>query len=316
MPLPQTRIALTRGNENAVSNDEPIQAVARDVLVLGSVKLDDHLVVTAEYEGMRTLARLDRPKVGVLQEDLPGASCIWNRSPRDAGHRDLVRLRPGGGVALTETLRAIVASAKRPRGGGLEIRGAADNLARETDFLSALGGRQNFSLPRALMARHVNRDAASNEKLPAGCTVSVADDSASLLELRAVVGESFANAPAGEADPADVEADFFHAPGVLTYVAVRDPDGRVISTGSILISNGVANVWSVATSPSARGQGAATAIMRALCAEAARKGATAATLRTTDDLARPGGLYDNVGFTLLGHEHIWQLDAVDRLDLP
>jgi predicted GNAT family acetyltransferase len=99
----------------------------------------------------------------------------------------------------------------------------------------------------------------------------------------------------------------------MTYLAVRGPDGSVISTGSILIVNGVANIWSVATTPAARGQGAATAITRACCIEAAKRGATVAALRTTDDLARPGGLYSNVGFELLGHEHIWELDNIDNL---
>ena len=102
------------------------------------------------------------------------------------------------------------------------------------------------------------------------------------------------------------------APTVMTYLAVNEND-RPISTGSILIVDDVANVWSVATLPSARGRGAATAIMRAICAEARRQGARVAALRTTDDLARPHGLYGNVGFALVGHERIWNLDNVDQL---
>jgi hypothetical protein len=36
-----------------------------------------------------------------------------------------------------------------------------------------------------------------------------------------------------------------------------------------------------------------------------------AALRTSDDLARPGGLYRSVGFDLVGHEHVWEIDDVD-----
>lgn len=277
--------------------------------------IDDTLVVTAELEGLRKLARLNRPKVGVIQEDVPGASCIWKRHP-NADPRDLVRLRPRSGVPLAETLRAIQSSQQRRPGGHLEIRGAAHSLADEADFLSELGGREVLTLPRALMARNVSQHGGGASPIPES-SVRVADDANSLKELRAVVGQAFANDDNSDCgDDSDIEADFFHAPAVMTYLAVHGPDGSVISTGSVLIVNGVANVWSVATAPSARGQGAATAIMRAACAESARRGASVATLRTTDELARRGGLYDNVGFTLLGHEHIWELDNIDNLPRP
>lgn len=275
--------------------------------------IDDNLVVTAELEGLRTLARLNRPKVGVVQEDVPGASCIWKHRP-SADPRDLVRLRPGSGVPLVETLRAIRSSHRRRPGGHLEIRGAAGSLATEADYLSHLGGREVLALPRALMARRVSTHDAEADAIP-GSSVRVAEDAKSLAELRAVAGEAFADEKSDEGAQPDIEADFFHAPSAMTYLAVHRPDGRVISTGSILIVNGVANVWSVATSPSERGQGAATVIMRAICAEAATRGAAVAALRTTDQLARPGGLYRNVGFELLGHEHIWELDNIDNLSL-
>ena len=56
-------------------------------------------------------------------------------------------------------------------------------------------------------------------------------------------------------------------------------------------------------------------IMNAACLEAKRRGAQVAALRTTDDLARPGGLYNKVGFVHVGHERIWELDHIDSLDL-
>lgn len=84
-----------------------------------AVIMDANLVITAELEGMRRLARLDRPKIHVLQEDVPGASCIWNLDKQEGGHRDLVRLRPASGVRLRETLESIRGSQRRQSGGHL-----------------------------------------------------------------------------------------------------------------------------------------------------------------------------------------------------
>lgn len=108
--------------------------------------------------------------------------------------------------------------------------------------------------------------------------------------------------------PLEDEADFFHAPGTMTYLVVSE-NGRAVSTGGILVVDGVANIWSVATLPAARGRGAATAIIRAACAEARRQGARVAALRTSEDLARKDGLYERVGFEVVGHEHVWNLDG-------
>jgi len=277
--------------------------------------MDANLVITAELEGMRRLARLDRPRIHVLQEDIPGASCIWNLDKHEGGHRDLVRLRPGSGVRLLEILESIRASKQRQAGGHLEIRGSAADLDGEAGFLTALGGREIRTLPRALMAKRVGAAASEEGSLEPGLTVSVADTPESLAELRVVVAQSFADRSEEDTSQPDVEADFFHAPGVMTYLAVRDRNGGVISTGSILVVDGVANVWSVATAPSARGRGAASAIMRAVCIEAPKRGAMFAALRTTDELARPGGLYAAVGFEFLGHERVWELDNIDDVGL-
>nr|WP_228266065.1 hypothetical protein [Microlunatus elymi] len=195
--------------------------------------MDANMVILAELKGMRRLARLDRPKIHVRQEDVPGASCIWNQRPQGGGHRDLVRLCPGSNVRLADTLRAIRASRHRPPGGHLEIRGAAGDLDREVGFLTELGGREVLTLPRALMARRVGGATDEAASLGAGLTVTVADSAEALAELRIVVAQSFAGATEEEARNADVEADFFHAPGVMTYLAVHDQDDAVISTGSI-----------------------------------------------------------------------------------
>lgn len=275
--------------------------------------LDDHLVVTAELEGMRRLALLDRPKISVVHEDVAGASCHWNQVPEGSGHWDLVRLRPDSDVPLRETLAAIQASTQRRRGGHLELRGAASSLAGESALLVELGGRMNTELPRELMARGLEF-VPDVDSLGDGLSVVVATDAETLAGLRTVVGQAFHGAAVRPAESVDVEADFFHAPGVMTYVALLDA-GVVVSTGSILIVDGVANVWSVATLPAARGRGAATAIMQALCGEATKQGAHAAVLRTTPNLAVPDGLYAKVGFVHVGQEYIWMLNDVDDLQL-
>jgi len=67
--------------------------------------------------------------------------------------------------------------------------------------------------------------------------------------------------------------------------------------------------------PTARGRGAASAILRAACAEARRQGALVAGLRTTEDLARADGFYQAVGFSSVGHERVWNVDDIDALDI-
>ncbi|MEQ7127621.1 GNAT family N-acetyltransferase [Actinopolymorpha sp. B11F2] len=141
-------------------------------------------------------------------------------------------------------------------------------------------------------------------------SATVATDPESLAKLRSVVGQVYAGVDEEEAVKADNEADFYHAPGTMTYLAVRE-NGQTVSTGSLLIDGDVANIWSIATLPAARGRGAASAVIRAACAEARRQGASIAGLRTTEELARDDGLYHSVGFSVVGHEHAWNLDDID-----
>ena len=156
------------------------------------------------------------------------------------------------------------------------------------------------------------RSPADTAEQPSGITATVATDAASLAQLRSVVGQVYAGLDAADVEGADNEADFYHAPGVMTYLAVSE-HGRAVSTGSFLIAGEVANIWSVATLPTARGRGAASAILRAACAEARRQGALVAGLRTTEDLARADGFYQAVGFSSVGHERVWNVDDIDAL---
>ena len=275
--------------------------------------VDEALVFRAELEGLRLLANLPRPKVTIRAEDVPGASCLWETNAK-GGHRDVVRLIPHSGVPLKETLAAIQRSARRVPGGHLEIRGIAasfDPVA--VSLLRSLGGRQDTELPHTMMALDLSSLDDTTDDLR-GLTATVATDAESLAQLRAVVGQVFEGVDEEEASKADNEADFYHAPGTMTYLAVSE-NGRVVSTGSFLIVDGVANIWSVATLPAARGRGAASAVVRAACVEARRQGARVAALRTTDELAKPGGLYQSIGFVVVGHEQAWNLDGIDALSI-
>lgn len=269
--------------------------------------IDDVLVFRAEIEGLRKLGNLARPKVRITSEELPGALGLWE--PHDPGddHLDDIRLIPGTGVPLRNVLRGVQQSPDRTPGGRLQIRGVASSFEAETtSLLHGYGAIRDTDGPHALMALDLRTFA---EYAPGPqVAVTVADDAESLAQLRSVVRQVFMGASE------DVEEDFFHAPGTMTYLAVSE-NGSAVATGSILIIDGVANIWSVATLPTARGRGAASAIMRAVCGVSKRQGAEVAALRTTNALAQDDSLYNRVGFSLVGYEHAWIIDNIDRLDL-
>lgn len=275
--------------------------------------IDDVLVFNAEREGLRTLANLPRPKVTIRPEDIPGAACLWETNTT-GGHRDAIRLVPGSGVPLEDVLRAVQRSRRRASGGHLEIRGVSASFdPAAVTLLRSLGAQQDIQGPHTMMALDLRTFDDTTEQA-SGLTATVATDADSLARLRSVVGQVYAGRDASETAQADNDADFYHAPGTMTYLLVSE-HGQAVSTGSILIAGGVANIWSVATLPAARGRGAASAIMRAACAEARRQGALVAGLRTTEELARTDGLYDSVGFTSVGHERAWNLDNIDSVRL-
>lgn len=278
------------------------------------MRIDDVLVFDAELRGLRRLGNLPRPKVPVRAEDVPGALCLWGPTDADRGQRYEVRLLPGSGVPLADVLRAVRASEIRPPGANLYLRGVAASFdAGAVALLRTLGAARDTGGPHAMMAYDL-RSLDAGAELPGGLTATVARTAEELAELRSVARQVYVGQDEAAAEEGDDEVDFYHAPGTMTYLAVSQ-QGRTVSTGSILVVDGVANVWTVATLPAARGQGAASAIMRAACVEARRQGASVAALRTTDDLAKDNGLYYNVGFRLVGHEQAWNLDGIDTLEI-
>ena len=88
--------------------------------------------------------------------------------------------------------------------------------------------------------------------------------------------------------------DFGHA------FAVRAADGRPASVAAVIDVGTDASVQWVATDPAHRRQGLGTRVMRALLADARRRGARTASLQ-----ASPDGLplYERLGFTTVGRLH-------------
>ena len=252
------------------------------------MRIDDELVFNAELQGLRQLAALPRPKVPIIGEDVPGALCLWEG---DSGGD--VRLVPHSGVPLAEVVGA--AGGHEP----FQIRGIASSF--DDSALSLLGtlDAQRIDGLHTMMALDLSTFVNTSE-----ITATVARDAQGLAQLRSVVRQVYLGFDSTA--EADDEADFFHAPGVMTYLATFE-NGRAVSTGSILVVDKVANIWSVATLPTARGHGAASAVVRAECAEARRQGATVAVLRTSKELARIGGLYNSIGFSVVGYEQVWRV---------
>jgi GNAT superfamily N-acetyltransferase len=123
------------------------------------------------------------------------------------------------------------------------------------------------------------------------------------LEVRRLTSKVFGSGKSAY----DPESDFYNAPEIMTCVAGVER-GQVISAASILIVEGIANVWSVCTDENARGRGVASAVVHACLLEAHRQGAHAAVLGTSLELAKTDGLYNRLGFETVGHEHGWTID--------
>ncbi len=265
----------------------------------------------AELHGMQRLAELPRPKVPYAPETIHGAFCLW-RTNGDGSHVDNIRLDPRGRAPVAEILRGVQSSPLRVHGGSILVRTVADAIGEDD---AALLDRLASS-PQStgyLMARSLDR--LLDEPQPRlrdtdDARVRVPDSITEYLEVRRLVARVFGGGSASY----DPDTDFYSAPETMTYLAVRER-GQIIAAASILIVDGIANVWSVCTEEAARGQGAASLVTHACLVEAHRQGAEAAALGTSRELAKPGGLYNRLGFDVVGHEHGWRLEDFDRIEL-
>jgi GNAT superfamily N-acetyltransferase len=269
-------------------------------------------IARAERDGMKLLAAHPRPRVPFTGESLPGAFALW-RTNGSGAHTDTVRLDPEHPAPLNDTLRAIRTSPNRVPGGSVVIRAVEHTLdAADTALLDRLASAPpSTGYLMACSLAGTLREHRSFLLDGAEIHVRTPATDTEYLGLRCLASDVFGGGSANY-DPA---ADFYSAPDVLTYLGAYVGE-RPIAAASILVVDDIANIWSVCTRESERGRGAASAVTRACLAEARRQGAHTAVLGTDRHLARPGGLYNRLGFETIGHEHGWTLPAFDRLQIP
>lgn len=80
------------------------------------------------------------------------------------------------------------------------------------------------------------------------------------------------------------------------YVVAEDEAGTLAGYAGLLVPGLEADVQTIAVAPSARGRGVGTTLLRALTAQAARRGATSLLLEVRADNAAAIGLYTREGF--------------------
>jgi GNAT superfamily N-acetyltransferase len=109
-------------------------------------------------------------------------------------------------------------------------------------------------------------------------------------------------APDAETLAQGLEADRLTFAGTPTRAYAVVEDGRPRAYGLLLDLGDAALVEDVYTSPDARGQGYAAAVVRRLVWES-RAAGHADTVLATDARGRARGLYERLGFTPLGDVH-------------
>jgi predicted GNAT family N-acyltransferase len=266
----------------------------------------------AEVNDMKLLANLPRPNVPFEPEIFDGALCLW-RTRGDGSHTDNIRLDPTTRPSVTDVLHRAKLSPLRVRSGNLLVGAVENTLSADDvallDRLASSPKSTGYIMARSLA--HVLDESRPRLRDGQDFHARSPETEAEYLEIRQLAADIFG----GGASTYDPETDFYNAPDTMTYVAVHEQN-KVIAAASILIVDGVANVWIVCTRESARGRGAASVVTHACLVEAYRQGATAAVLGTNHDLARPGGIYNRLGFETVGHEYGWMFNDFDRLALP
>lgn len=265
----------------------------------------------AEFNGMKRLADLPRPNVPFTAETIHGALCLW-RTNGDGSHLDNVRLHPTRRLSVMEILEDATSSPLRAPGGTLLVRAVEGSIGvNDAPLLDRL-----TTGPRStgfLMARSLDSILSESEpRLRNGgqCLVRAPASMDEYLEMRRLVASIFGSG----ASSYDPETDFYGAPDEMTYLAAY-AHGKVVSAASLLIVDGIANMWSVCTHETARGRGIASAVVHACLVEAHRQGAHSAALGTSQELSRPGGIYHRLGFRTVGHEHGWTITDLELLSL-
>lgn len=92
-------------------------------------------------------------------------------------------------------------------------------------------------------------------------------------------------------------------PGQAWHHFTGSLDGRVVASGSLLLSRGVVGIYGIGTLPEARRQGIAASMMLHLLNEAERLDYHIATLSPTEQSER---LYQRIGFRTLGQKSFYK----------
>ena len=103
-------------------------------------------------------------------------------------------------------------------------------------------------------------------------------------------------------------------PGSRWYVVAEDGAGALVGYAGLMVSGAEADVQTVAVAPSAQGRGLGSELVRALVAEAARRGATSLLLEVRADNEAAIRLYHRHGFERISlRRRYYQPGDVDAL---
>ncbi|HLM08015.1 MAG TPA: GNAT family N-acetyltransferase [Blastococcus sp.] len=98
--------------------------------------------------------------------------------------------------------------------------------------------------------------------------------------------------------PPEIEQDA--ADGTAVHVLSRDPAGRVVATGRLLVRGSTATIGRMAADPSVRGRGHGAAVLAELHRQAVLRGVTEVELHAQ---VTARGFYERAGYVAVGDEY-------------
>jgi len=98
--------------------------------------------------------------------------------------------------------------------------------------------------------------------------------------------------------PPEIEQDA--ADGTAVHVLSRDPAGRVVATGRLLVRGSTATIGRMAADPSVQGRGHGAAVLAELHRQAVLRGVTEVELHAQ---VTARGFYERAGYVAVGDEY-------------
>ncbi|MEW9528989.1 ribosomal protein S18-alanine N-acetyltransferase [Microbispora sp. NPDC049125] len=135
-----------------------------------------------------------------------------------------------------------------------------------------------------------------------------ADDLSSVMEVER------ATFPADAWSEAMMRGELRDQPRTRHYV-VAEVDGRIIGYAGLAVAADQADVQTIAVLAEHRRSGIGTALMDALLAEAARRGADAVFLEVRADNPPAQAMYERFGFAALGVRRRYYEDGTDAITM-